>query len=224
MYTEVDSNTLTEEQRSNIVESRWVLRPKQQEVRARIVAKGYTEKISDNDLIYASTPLFCILRILLTMALVNNWAVRTGDVSVAFLHAAAAALNIIMRPPQEFYDDNNRHIMWKLNKAIYGLRSSPKQWQDHIADVLTALGLTRLKTESNVYRNKAGTAYIMVYVDDLLFIGEQSEINILFDKIMKQVLLRPTGELTTGNTITFLGRNITHKRRPHRHQPGGQLH
>ena len=59
--------------------------------------------------------------------------------------------------------------MWKLNQAIYGLRSSPKQWQDHIAEVLTALELTRLKTDSNVYRNKAGTAYIMVYVDDLLF-------------------------------------------------------
>ena len=116
-----------------------------------------------------------------------------------------------MRPPPEFYDDNNKHIMWKLNKAIYGLRSSPKQWQDHIAEVLTARELTRLKTDSNVYRNKSGTAYIMVYVDDLLFIGEQKEIDILFDKIMKHVLLRPTGQLATGKTITFLRRNITHK-------------
>ena len=121
VYTEIDGTTLTTEQWSNIVESRWVLRPKQQEVRARMVAKGYTENISDNDLIYASAPLFCILRILLTMALSNNWSVRTGDVSVAFLHAPAATLNIIMRPPPEFYDDNNKHIMWKLNKAIYGL-------------------------------------------------------------------------------------------------------
>ena len=69
VYTEMDGNTLSTEQWSNIVESRWLLRPKQQEVRARMVAKGYTENTSDNDLIYASTPLFCILRILLTMAL-----------------------------------------------------------------------------------------------------------------------------------------------------------
>ena len=115
-----------------------------------------------------------------------------------------------MRPPPEIHDDNNNHIMWKLNKATYGLRSSPRQWQDQIAEVLTALGLTRLKTDSNVYRNRAGTAYIMVYVDGLLFLGEQQEIDILFDKIMKHVLLRSTGKLTTGNTITFLGRNITH--------------
>ena len=109
VYTEIDGNTLTTEQWSHIVESRWVLRPNQQEVRARMVAKGYTENISDIDLIYASTPLFCILRILLTMALSNNWSVRTGDVSIAFLHASAAKLNIIMRPPPEFYDDNNKH-------------------------------------------------------------------------------------------------------------------
>ena len=51
----------------------------------------------------------------------------------------------------------------------------------------------------------------MVYVDDLLFIGEQKELDILFDKIMKHVLLRATGKLTTGKTITFLGRNNTHK-------------
>ena len=37
------------------------------------------------------------------------------------------------------------------------------------------------------------------------------EIDILFDKIMKHVLLRPTGQLTTGKRITFLGENITHK-------------
>ena len=51
----------------------------------------------------------------------------------------------------------------------------------------------------------------MVYVNDLLFIGEQKEIDILFDKILKHVLPRPTGKLTTGKTITFLGRNIAHK-------------
>ena len=132
VFTEIDGNTMTPEQQANIIESRWVLKPKHNEVRARIVAKGYTEHVADHDLLFASTPLFCILRVLLTMALVYNWSVCTGDVSVAFLHAAAITHNLVMRPPHEFYNEENRHIMWRLNKAIYGLRSSPKQWQDHI--------------------------------------------------------------------------------------------
>ena len=140
---------MTPEQQANIIESRWVLKPKHNKVRAHIVAKGYTEPVTDHDLLFASTPLFCILRVRLTMALVYNWSVCTGDVSVAFLHAAAITHNLVMRPPHEFYNEENRHIMWRLNKAIYGLRSSPKQWQDHIAHVLTVtLELVRCTTEA----------------------------------------------------------------------------
>ena len=96
-------------------------------------------------------------------------------------------------------------------KAIYGLRTSPKSWQDFLADVLKQLGLTRLVSEPNVYRNEQQTVFVMVYVDDLLFLGEQSEVNKIFEAIQQKVLLRPTGELTYGKTISFLGRNLTNK-------------
>ena len=171
-----------------------------------------TRAVTDHNLLFASTPLFCILRILLTMALVYNWSVSTGDVSVAFLRAEAISYNLVMRPPHEFYNDENRRTMWRLNKATYGLRSSSKQWQDHIAHILTVtLGLVRCTTESNVYRSKDCQVYIMIYVDDLLFIAAQNIINTLFSRIQKQVLLRHTGDLTVGSTIHFLGRNISHK-------------
>ena len=60
VYSEVNINDLTPEQQATIIESRWVLRDKGDKVRARIVAKGYTEQIEDADTIYASTPIFCI--------------------------------------------------------------------------------------------------------------------------------------------------------------------
>ena len=49
VYTEVHSSQLSPEQRKKIIKSRWVLRQKGSTVRARIVAKGYTEEINDND-------------------------------------------------------------------------------------------------------------------------------------------------------------------------------
>ena len=69
VYTETSFNNLTREQKSKVIKSRWVLRQKGNTVRARIVAKGYTEDVKDNDDIYASTPIFCVLRLLLTLAL-----------------------------------------------------------------------------------------------------------------------------------------------------------
>jgi hypothetical protein len=90
VYTEVPFSNLTKAQQSKVIKLRWVLRQKGNSVRARIVAKGYTEEVSDNDDIYASAPIFCVLRLLLTLALTFNWTVRTGDISTAFLHAKAA--------------------------------------------------------------------------------------------------------------------------------------
>ena len=59
------------------------------EVRARIVATGCAEVINS---IYASTPMFCVLRILLTvaLALARSWVAATGDIATAVLHATAA--------------------------------------------------------------------------------------------------------------------------------------
>ena len=97
VYTEVSYNTLTSEQRNKIIKSRWSFRQKGDIVRARIVAKEYTEEVKDN--VYASTPIFCVLRLLLTMSLVNKWKVKAGDISTAFLHAKAATDDLFMFPP-----------------------------------------------------------------------------------------------------------------------------
>ena len=210
VYTEVSYNTLTSEQRNKIIKSRWVLRQKGDIVRARIVAKGYTEEVKDNDDIYASTPVFCVLRLLLTMSLVNNWKVKAGDISTAFLHAKAATDDLFMFPPTELYNLEDQ-VVWKLNKAIYGLRSSPHAWQKHLAETLQQLGMERLASEPNVFKTTAGNAFILCYVDDLLFLGEPTVVDKLFTDIQQHLLLRPTGDLTVGNTINFLGRNITNK-------------
>ena len=210
VYTEVSYNTLTAEQRNKIIKSRWVLRQKGDIVRARIVAKGYTEEVKDNDDIYASTPIFCVLRLLLTMSLVNNWKVKAGDISTAFLHAKAATDDLFMFPPTEFYNPEDQ-VVWKLNKAIYGLHSSPHAWQKHLAETLQQLGMESLASEPNVFKTTAGNAFVLCYVDDLLFLGEPTVVDKLFTDIQQHLLLRPTGELTVGNTINFLGRNITNK-------------
>ena len=74
--------------------------------------------------------------------------------------------------------------------------------------IQTQMGLTRLTSEPNVYRNNEQTMFVMVYVDDLLFLGQQQEVDKTFKEVQKHVLLRPTGTLGIGQTIQFLGRDI----------------
>ena len=99
VYKETPFINLTKIQQSKVIKSRLVLRQKGNSVRARTVAKGYTEEVNDSDDIYTSTPIFCVLCLLLTMALTFNWIVRTGDISTAFLHAKSAAEDLFMFPP-----------------------------------------------------------------------------------------------------------------------------
>ena len=94
-----------------------------------------------------------------------------------------------MFPPTEFYNPQD-NIVWKLNEAIYGLRSSPKAWQNHLAE-----SLQQLTSEPNVFKTATGNTFILVYVDDLLFLGEPTVVNQLFADIQQQLLLRPTGDL-----------------------------
>ena len=107
VYEEIDVTKLTPQQRQeldldNIIESRWVYRSKVDEVRARMVAKGYTEHIEDQDDVYASTPLFAVLRVLLAPSMAREWLVQVGDTSTAFLHALAATAGLVLRPPKEY--------------------------------------------------------------------------------------------------------------------------
>ena len=173
VFTEMNYNDVPEEHKNKIIESKWVNKPKQDEVRCRIVAKGFLETIQDLDNIYASTPIFGILRILLTMAQHNHWTIQAANMSTSFLHAPAATDNLYMWPPPELYPSgHNTTTVWKLNTAIYGLNT------------------------------------VMVYVDDLLFLGQQQEVDQTFKEVQKHVLLRPTGTLGIGQTIQFLGRDI----------------
>ena len=86
VYIELLESDLTPEQLSKVIQSRWVLRWKADEIRARLVAKGYSQDVTDLET-YASTPLLLTLKILLLIALNKGWKVLFGDVSTAFFHA-----------------------------------------------------------------------------------------------------------------------------------------
>jgi hypothetical protein len=115
-----------------------------------------------------------------------------------------------MYPPREFYNPTDC-VVWKLNKAIYGLRSGPSAWQKHLAEVLQQLGLIHNAAEPNIYMTATRDCYILVYVDGLLLLGQQQTVHNIFNQIQQHLLLRPTGTLHFGNTVSFLGRNITNR-------------
>ena len=138
------------------------------------------------------------------MAMSRNWGITLGDVSTAFLHAAMSG-EVYGWPPKEFYP--NGDCLWRLKKAMCGLRQAPKLWQEHFAEVMTSkLGFRRCKSDPNLYCHESGKLYVLAYVDDLLVVGTDEMRKDFMSRLSKEVLLKETGQLVPGTEHTFLGR------------------
>ena len=114
-----------------------------------------------------------------------------------------------MIPPVEFYP--NGGVLWTLRKPRYGLKQSPRMWQQHFASVAASLGFERLKSNSNLYFQPERRCYMLCEVDDLLIFGDKRSTEFLFSELQKQLCLRFEGVLKPGTSISFFRRSIARR-------------
>ena len=96
--------------------------------KARLVVKGfhqvhgidYTETFSP--VVKAST-----VRVVLSIAVMNNWILRQIDVNNAFLNGILNE-EVYMAQPEGFVNSQKPQHICKLRKAIYGLKQAPRAW------------------------------------------------------------------------------------------------
>eukprot|EP00971_Amphidinium_carterae_P059450 1175469-Amphidinium_carterae.1 len=110
------------------------------------------------------------MRLLLTISTVKGYAVYTTDGASAFLNTPTEE-EVFVQPPKEFYH-NKPTTLWAMKKALYGLMTSPKQWQERSSTILKEVGFNRLKSDACIFGNAKTNAYLMAYVDDLLVVGK----------------------------------------------------
>ena len=142
VYDKVDASTVDDNVIREAIPTRWVHIKKGPRVRSRIVAKGNTEKIEDEDSVYASTPMFTTLRTLLALQMSRpNWTATRRRLYSIYAPIAkdhdGKQRDVYLWPPKELCPQQDK--IWRLKKAMYGLRSSPKPWQDYRAEVLQKL-------------------------------------------------------------------------------------
>jgi hypothetical protein len=90
------------------------------------------------------------------------------DVSTAFLNGILEE-EVYMRPPEGVHCPPG--YCWRLKRALYGLKQSPRVWNQMFDKKLTSLGAHRLDAETCLYvfkGEKGEICYLVVYVDDLL--------------------------------------------------------
>ncbi|CAI7769348.1 unnamed protein product [Closterium sp. NIES-54] len=143
------------------------------------------------------------LRILLAIAAMSRKKLRQIDVANAFLYALVDAEIFVELPHGSNADPNQ---VCQLEKSLYGIKQAPRLRQQHLHPRLIRIGFLQLPHDQGMHRLTKGTDYILliVYVDDLLYIGSTDDITTRFEGELQRDLT-----LTVVTTVTqYLGLNI----------------
>lgn len=137
--------------------------------KARLVAKGYVQQQGiDFDEVFAPVARLETIRLLINLAATNGWEVHHLDVKTAFLHGELKE-TLYVTQPEGFEIKGSEHKVYKLNKALYGLRQAPRAWNNKLNQILMSLEFFKCTKEPSVYRKtvKGEIPVVAVYVDDL---------------------------------------------------------
>lgn len=123
---------------------------------------------------------------LLALAAKQGWQVHHLDVKSAFLNGELLE-EVYVSQPIGFEKRKEEHKVYRLLKALYGLRQSPRAWYSHLNKYLKSLGLSRCPYDHAVYTKREGPECLIVavYIDDLLLVTGSNTGNIL--KFKKQI-------------------------------------
>ena len=197
-------------------------------MRARGVVCGNFEP-DGGEPTYCSNLDIASLRATLALATKRKWSVGALDISVAFLNAnlPIGHKRVVVRPPALMvqYGLVAPNELWVAHKAIYGLRSSPKAWSDHRDQTLAELTFeTKATGELKLVQSYADPAvwtivddngeihgYMLSYVDDFLFVGNDDVIAALQGKIASiwKVSVQETISQKTPGTLRYLSIDVT---------------
>ncbi|MCO5609585.1 hypothetical protein L7F22_063815 [Adiantum nelumboides] len=158
------------------VTCKWLLRKKFNpdgtvaRYKAHLVARGFSQTpgLDFNETFSSVLPL-ASLRILLALAAHYNFHVHQMDVETAFLHGDLTE-EIYMQQPPSYESREYPSKLCKLNKSIYGLKQSPRQWYQKFNAFMLAHGYTKFSCDANVYLRTGADSCLLVaiYVDDII--------------------------------------------------------
>ena len=191
--------------------------------KARLVVCGNFATSSEGDL-YSETAPSEAVRVGLTMTRKRRWVVGLIDIMQAFLRTPLDPLSgdptIIVAPPRvlEKLSMIRPGELWGLVRALYGLRQAPALWTAHRDRVLREMvfpGQLHLRqgrtiTAWWVLKNQAGMiiALIIIYVDDILLLGEEATIRGIAETIQQVWRTSELAFLTPTTPLRFLGMEL----------------
>lgn len=139
-----------------------------QKLKARICVRGDLQAINSEDK-RAATLAARTARSIFALVAAFDLGTMQFDAVNAFLNSELDE-TVYTRLPEGFEDGQS---VWRLRKALYGLRKSPRLWQQEASRVLHKLGLTMVPEDPCLFVR--GGIIIFFYVDDIIIVYHRSK-------------------------------------------------
>ena len=195
--------------------------------KVRAVVLGNLETKDGEENVSTQAPQYMRIRAALNVAPHFEWHLGQQDIATAFLNTSLQK-NVLVKPPPFFTKMGwtKEDEVWRLKKAVYGLRSSLLAWctqRDQELENKTfvsngrSMTLHRCIEEPGMYEvieTDTGKlqGLITVYVDDILSMGAKETVEDVKLMISKLWKVKDQGTLAPGDTkkeLNFLGIRIT---------------
>ncbi|KAI0999571.1 hypothetical protein K3495_g8626 [Podosphaera aphanis] len=179
----------------------WSLKEKSDgQLKARWCARGFSEPYAHDT--YADVLPPATMRMLLALAALKNLHISHVDITAAFLHAEIDTPIFI---EQLHGREKPGNLVCKLHKAIYGLKTAPRHWQQKLRQVLHHNRFQSLKYDINVFQRD--DTFVSTYVDDFMIISaSKAQIQDTISTLSQAFRAKDLGSMTK-----FLGINISQK-------------
>jgi len=193
-----------------LIDSRWIFKLKTSEdgerkPKARLVAKGYMQKAGINYFeTYSPVARLSTIRLLLAVGIQHGFEISHLDVKTAFLHGHLEE-SIYLKPPDGVTAPAG--CVLKLNRSLYGLKQSPKCWNDCFHEFAVTLGFKRSESDYCLYVlvDDSTVIYLGLYVDDILLCGNNPHsINLVKQRLSNRFRMKDLGVVKT-----FMGMTIS---------------
>ncbi|KAG7554626.1 GAG-pre-integrase domain [Arabidopsis suecica] len=139
--------------------------------KARLVAKGYAQREGvDYTDIFSPVVKHVSIRILLAIVAEEDYELEQLDVKTAFLHGELEE-QIYMEAPEGFESQFKSDQVCLLNKTLYGLKQSPRRWNQKFDSYMLEIGFERSPRDNCAYiktMEDGSKVYLLLYVDDML--------------------------------------------------------
>jgi hypothetical protein len=175
-----------------IIKSKWVFKVKRcpdqsiQKLKARLVAMGYSQVHGlDYDEVFLPTLCLETLCLICSLLAIHNWKGRQVDFTTAFLNGCLDT-PVYMEQPPGFEDPHHPDWVCEVNRSLYGLKQSPRQWNLELHKALLSLGLSNSRYNPTLYfqiKNNTLVGALTVHVDNLAIVGEPAFVDSLISNL-----------------------------------------